>query len=111
MRIVFFLLICVVLISQHVAYSENATAVQIVHLENHSIRVDSKILRQIFGNERIKNRNVMIFSIAGPFRKGKSFFLNFPLKYLYAKVKENVRNLCLLLPVSVYNKVIFSCSM
>ncbi|XP_037032671.1 atlastin-like [Bradysia coprophila] len=91
MQIIFFLLICGALIGHHVGYSEQATPVQIVRLENHSISVDSKILNQILGNEHIKDRNVMIFSIAGPYRKGKSFFLNFPLKYLYAKyVKHDI---------------------
>ncbi|KAJ6641971.1 Atlastin [Pseudolycoriella hygida] len=71
-----------------IAYSENATAVQIVHLENHSLRVDTKMLNEILGNENIKDRRVMIFSIAGPYRKGKSFFLNFALKYLHAQVGQ-----------------------
>lgn len=88
MQIIFFLLICASLIGQHNgSTSDKATAVQIVYLENHTIRVDSKILDKILGNEHIKDRNVMIFSIAGPYRKGKSFFLNFPLKYLHAQVK------------------------
>lgn len=86
MQMIFFLLICGTLLGHHKAYSEKATAVQIVHLENHSVRVDSNVVNQILANDHIKDRHVMIFSIAGPYRKGKSFFLNFPLKYLRAQV-------------------------
>ncbi len=87
MKLFLFLLIWGEFLVHHMAHSEKATAVQIVHLEKHSLRVESDIVNRILGNENIKDRHVMIFSIAGPYRKGKSFFLNFALKYLRAQVK------------------------
>lgn len=90
MQIISLLLICASLFGHHKVHSEEATAVQIVQLENQSISVNSNLIQQILGSERIKDRHVVVFSIAGPYRKGKSFFLNFPLKYLRAQVSELV---------------------
>lgn len=63
-------------------------AIQIIIPKNHKFELQLENLKQIFESANIKDRNVVILSIAGPYRKGKSFILNFFLRYLYAQVIE-----------------------
>ena len=61
-------------------------AIQIIAPENHTLVLQLDDFRHILEADHIKDRHVSIVSIAGAFRKGKSFLLNFFLKYLYAQV-------------------------
>lgn len=73
----------------HVSGAEQNSArpIQIVEpAEHHSFRLELNNLKQILQADEIKNRNVVVVSIAGAFRKGKSFLLNFFIRYLNAKV-------------------------
>lgn len=45
-------------------------------------------LSVIFLHNDVKDREIVVISIAGACRKGKSFMLNFFLKYLSEKVKK-----------------------
>lgn len=45
-------------------------------------------LDQIFNHYDVKYRNIVVFSIVGAFRKGKSFLLDYCLRYLYANVSN-----------------------
>lgn len=64
-----------------------ARPVQIVsHTENHSFQLELSNLKRILEADEIKNRDVVVVSIAGAFRKGKSFLLNFFIRYLEAQV-------------------------
>ncbi|GMS97583.1 hypothetical protein PENTCL1PPCAC_19758 [Pristionchus entomophagus] len=51
-------------------------------------RLNENGLRSVLGHSAIQNRKVVIISVAGAFRKGKSFLLNFFLEYLYALQKS-----------------------
>lgn len=62
------------------------SAIQIIKQVNHSLYFQLNNYKQIFDEDDLKDRQVVIVSIAGDLRKGKSFLLNFFLKYLYAKV-------------------------
>ena len=64
----------------------SARAIQIVAPVNHSFHLELSELKQILEADDIKNRHVVVVSVAGAFRKGKSFLMNFFLKYLYAQV-------------------------
>lgn len=66
----------------------SAGAVQIIAPKDHKFELQFENLKQIFESTNIKDRDVVIISIAGPYRKGKSFLLNFFLRYLYAQVKQ-----------------------
>lgn len=66
--------------------NEPATAIQIVDLVDHSFHLKSDDFKSILERDEIKDRNVVVVSIAGAFRQGKSFLLNFFLKYLCAQV-------------------------
>lgn len=65
---------------------KTGAAVQIISTENHQFDLDEDALQRILGANELKDRNVVVISIAGSLRNGKSFLLNFFLKYLYAQV-------------------------
>jgi len=60
--------------------------VQIVKIddesEEHNFILDENALNDILNKDNIKDKPVCIISVAGAFRKGKSFLLNFMLRYL-----------------------------
>lgn len=64
----------------------SAKALQVIAPVNNKLELQLETLIQILEADNIKDRNVAIISIAGAFRKGKSFLLNFFLRYLYAQV-------------------------
>lgn len=66
-------------------------AIQILRIENHTLRFEKTELERILLTEEIKDRHIVVFSIAGSFRKGKSFILNFFLRYLNAQVNGSIR--------------------
>uniref|UniRef100_A0A1I7YB13 GB1/RHD3-type G domain-containing protein n=1 Tax=Steinernema glaseri TaxID=37863 RepID=A0A1I7YB13_9BILA len=49
-----------------------------------SFRLNEHALNSVLGHQAIANKKVVIISVAGAFRKGKSFLLNFFLEYLYS---------------------------
>lgn len=61
--------------------------IQIICSVNHKFELQNlNDLEHILGSEELKNRQVVVVSIAGALRQGKSFLLNFFLKYLNARV-------------------------
>ncbi|CAF1266231.1 unnamed protein product [Adineta steineri] len=66
--------------------SSSAEPVQIVTItEDHKFVLDEKKLKNILYNKRALGKKIGLVSIAGDFRKGKSFMLDFFLRYLRAK--------------------------
>lgn len=62
-------------------------ALQVVVAEDdHSFALDENALKSLLFDPRVRDRKVIILSVAGAYRKGKSFLLDFFLRYLYAKV-------------------------
>lgn len=59
------------------------SAVQIIHSEaDHKFSLDVSALERLLLDEDVKDRYVVVVSVAGAFRKGKSFILDFFLRYM-----------------------------
>lgn len=66
------------------------SAIQIVQPKSdHTFELKIDVLEKILSADDIRDRNVVVVSIAGALRQGKSFLLNFFLQYLYAQVSKN----------------------
>uniref|UniRef100_A0A8D3CZP1 Atlastin 3 n=1 Tax=Scophthalmus maximus TaxID=52904 RepID=A0A8D3CZP1_SCOMX len=65
--------------------------VQIVTVskDDHSFGLDTEALSQILLAPEVQDKHVVVLSVAGAFRKGKSFLLDFMLRYMYRKGEEN----------------------
>lgn len=57
-------------------------------LDNSTIKVDYEALDLILLHPDVKDRQIVVVSIVGAFRKGKSYFLNYCLRFLYANVSR-----------------------
>lgn len=61
--------------------------VQVVSVEDdHTFQLDEEKLDEILLHPDIQGRKAVVVSVAGAFRKGKSFLLDFFLRYLSAEV-------------------------
>lgn len=67
--------------------------IQIAHIDcNEKLMTSCEDLENILLAGNIKDREVSIISIAGAYRGGKSFMLNFFLRYLYSRVSVSFKN-------------------
>lgn len=66
--------------------NELGSAVCIIEPEDHKFILKLDVLKQILDVDALKDHYVSVVSIAGASRQGKSFLMNFFLKYLYAQV-------------------------
>lgn len=69
----------------------SGNAIQIMAPVDHSFHLELNELKQILEVEDIKDRHVVVVSIAGAYRQGKSFLLNFFIKYLNAQVSSDLK--------------------
>ncbi|CAK8681927.1 unnamed protein product [Clavelina lepadiformis] len=63
-------------------YLNKTEAINITKRENGKINLDKNALGEVLGNPKVKKYPVAIYSVAGPFRTGKSFLLNLFVRYL-----------------------------
>lgn len=65
---------------------ETENAIQIINFndEKKEFELNEDGLNSILNHEKARDKPVVVISIAGDFRKGKSFMLNFFLRYLKA---------------------------
>lgn len=57
--------------------------------EGNKVLIDNAELDKMFLHSEVKNRKIVAFSIIGAFRRGKSFFLDYCLRFLYANVSSS----------------------
>ncbi|KAJ8013859.1 hypothetical protein DPEC_G00034180 [Dallia pectoralis] len=50
--------------------------------DNHKFELDTEALEKLLLQEEVRDLNVVVVSVAGAFRKGKSFLLDFMLRYM-----------------------------
>lgn len=57
-----------------------------INVNDGELQFNQNTVNDLFMNPKLIDRNVVVFSIVGAFRKGKSFLLNYVLRYLYSNV-------------------------
>lgn len=61
--------------------------------DNHEFSLDEEALERLLLQEHVRDLNVVVVSVAGAFRKGKSFLLDFMLRYMYNQVRNTTETL------------------
>ncbi|MEE6528346.1 hypothetical protein FKM82_030526, partial [Ascaphus truei] len=59
--------------------------VVLVQKDDHSFQLDEEALASVLLQEHVRDLDVVVVSVAGAFRKGKSFLLDFMLRYVYSQ--------------------------
>lgn len=57
--------------------------------DDHTFELDEAALSRILLAEEVRDREVVAVSVAGAFRKGKSFLMDFMLRYMYKQVSTD----------------------
>lgn len=57
--------------------------------ETGNFELDEEALEEVLLNPRIADKYVCVLAVAGAFRKGKSFLLDFLLRYMSSQVRES----------------------
>lgn len=65
---------------------------------DHKFELDEVALEKILMQDHIKDLNVVVLSVAGAFRKGKSFLLDFMLRYMHNQVSVSYSSMLLTCP-------------
>ncbi|KAM5129030.1 atlastin-1 [Mantella aurantiaca] len=70
--------------SEEEEYEKKAHPVQVLVVkDDHSFELDEGALNRILLSETVRDKEVVTVSVAGAFRKGKSFLMDFMLRYMY----------------------------
>lgn len=73
--------------NEHYEDEDTGRPIQIILAHpDHTFELDEDALAKILLQDEIKDRSVVVVSVAGAFRKGKSFLLDFFLRYMNSKV-------------------------
>lgn len=75
------------LLSEEDALSARPVQIVVAHEDDHAFELDEAALERILLQEHVRDLNVVVVSVAGAFRKGKSFLLDFMLRFMYNQVR------------------------
>ncbi|KAG1685705.1 Atlastin-2 [Nymphon striatum] len=64
----------------------------VVFKDDHTFQLNEESLAEILLQDHVKDKNVVVVSVAGAFRKGKSFLLDFFLRYMNHPNKDEWMN-------------------
>ncbi|GMR48211.1 hypothetical protein PMAYCL1PPCAC_18406, partial [Pristionchus mayeri] len=72
--------------------TKDAKPIKIINVveEEHSFKLNEKELESILLDKRVADKKVAVIGVAGAYRKGKSFLLNFFLRYLQWREREDL---------------------
>lgn len=56
--------------------------------DDHTFELDEAALSRILLAKDLRDREIVAISVAGAFRKGKSFLMDFMLRYMYNQVQS-----------------------
>ena len=59
--------------------------------DDHSFELDETALNRILLSEAVRDKEVVAVSVAGAFRKGKSFLMDFMLRFMYNQVGKKFK--------------------
>ena len=59
----------------------------VLQFTNNNVVINSAGIEEIFNKSEMQDRKIVVFSIIGAFRGGKSYFLDYCLRFLYANVR------------------------
>lgn len=60
----------------------------LLNFENNTFTVENENIDNIFLHPEVANRKIVVVSIIGAFRKGKSFLMDYCLRFMYANVND-----------------------
>jgi atlastin len=62
----------------------------VLKFSSSTLEFDKAALESLLLHPQVKDRKIVVLSIVGAFRKGKSFFLDYCLRFLYGNVSETL---------------------
>lgn len=69
--------------------AEPVQLLDLISNANKTVTLTKGSIEKLFLNPLVSDRDVVVISIAGALRKGKSFLLNYVLRYMYANVSNS----------------------
>ncbi|XP_072527103.1 atlastin-2 isoform X2 [Salminus brasiliensis] len=76
------------LLEEEAAVAVGPVQIVVADEDEHEFTLDEDALERILLQEHVRDLNVVVVSVAGAFRKGKSFLLDFMLRYMYKQVSD-----------------------
>ncbi|KAG9261263.1 atlastin-2-like [Astyanax mexicanus] len=76
------------LLLEEEAASVGPVQIVVADEDEHEFTLDEEALERILLQEHVRDLNVVVVCVAGAFRKGKSFLLDFMLRYMYNQTSD-----------------------
>lgn len=87
---VIIIIVCQIVVARAKIESHNGEEIQIATINDKSLTLDLDKFSEMLNADDIKNRSIVVVSIVGAHKIGKSFLMNFFIRYLEAQVTINI---------------------